>query len=295
MPARRLEVRITYCCCCGLTVAVTLIAIYSLIVYLVFLGLASWQIDKIHRGVQEATYQDTTPVGIATIDINSNTRIVIDPYFDSLGWYTEEIKYRWEDRYPVLWFNIVVFCFVLIGAILLLVALCTTIQWLLVPYMIFLIVDIIRGIASCIVIFVLSKGDIRKIAVGIFFLGMQLFHISLVMIVFAKFQRMQNKLNGRDYKVVERQGEKSILVDGSNNYPTLPSQYAYSSSPQYRREGYVQPDYNTYAGERRLARTPYAGQQPPPPPGSSAGYYNQGYANGNSTMPRSNPPPVARY
>lgn len=91
------------------------------IMYLVFLGLASWQIDKIHRNVQEPTYQDTTPVGIATIDINSNSkkkfwfqkfllkfyenltkffsaRVVIDPYFDSLGWYTEEIKYRWEGK-----------------------------------------------------------------------------------------------------------------------------------------------------------------------------------------------------
>jgi len=95
-----------------------------------------------------------------------------------------------------------------------------------------------------IMIFVLSKGEIRRIAVGIFFLGLQFFHMSLLMVILAKFLRMHNQKYSGSTKIIEANGERSILVtDSSRGYPSVPS-YSYSNSPHYRREpGYYQPSY----------------------------------------------------
>ncbi|KAK5976683.1 hypothetical protein GCK32_020065, partial [Trichostrongylus colubriformis] len=70
-------------------------------------------------------------------------------------------------------------------------------------------------------------GNLARIATGIFFLGLQFFHISLLMIIIAKYQRIYNRRNG-------------IVIDGpydSRGYPGgSSSTYAYS--PDTRREPY---------------------------------------------------------
>jgi len=69
----------------------------------------------------------------------------------------------------------------------------------------------------------------------------------------AVFQYMLQEIRGVTYKIETPKGEKSILADGSNMYPTMPSHGGYSTSPQVRREGYYQPNYNTYQpGDPRI-------------------------------------------
>jgi len=246
-----------------------------LIAYGIFLGLAASSLNRVVNGQPDskfecAVYQTTITDG------NKKTTVEIDPYFCSLGLYTEALIFSNVNavRLPVLCVSIAIFALLIICAILLFVALCTEISWLLAPWLGIMALDVIRGIIFCILIFVWSDSDIRKIAVGIFFLGLQLFHMSLMLIIYAKMQRMRNKERGIEYRI-ERTGDKSVLVDGANMYPTLPSGYAYSESPHYRRAGYFQP-YNTMPPPRD-----YRG----PPPGRAIEYHGQ-QPGPSSTLPR---------
>ncbi|VDO85427.1 unnamed protein product [Soboliphyme baturini] len=91
-------------------------------------------------------------------------------------------------RYPVLVLNILIFCLVIVSSILILVGLCT-VNTLLIPW---------HSPMSSEDSF---PSDVRKIALGIFFLGLQLFHISLILIVTAKFQQMTERKRKPMYKV----------------------------------------------------------------------------------------------
>uniref|UniRef100_A0A5S6QQJ1 MARVEL domain-containing protein n=1 Tax=Trichuris muris TaxID=70415 RepID=A0A5S6QQJ1_TRIMR len=243
----KLEVRIKYCCCCGLNIATLLIALYSLCIYLLFLGLAAWSMWRINNGIPDP--QPST-VALAQFNVDSNTIILVDPYFDTLGLYTEELKYSVGVRYPVLVINIIIFLIVSVSSILLLFALCLKSPWLMIPWICSVLLDVVRGFISCIMIFVLSGGDVRKIAVGVFFLGLQLFHISLILIVTAKFQNLLAEKRGISYK------ERSVMADSVNMYPALPSPYAYSSPTTGRRyPGPYQAPYGTYhPGEGAYSR-----------------------------------------
>ncbi|CDW58285.1 hypothetical protein TTRE_0000659201 [Trichuris trichiura] len=187
----KLEVRIKYCCCCGLNIATLLIALYSLVdeffrakehtydlfqcMYILFLGLAAWSMWRINNGIPDP--QPST-VALAQVNVDSNTIILVDPYFDTLGLYTEELKYSIGVRYPVLVINMIIYLIIIISSVLLLFALCLKSPWLMIPWICSVLLDVVRGFISCVMIFVLSGGDVRKIAVGVFFLGLQLFHDS---------------------------------------------------------------------------------------------------------------------
>ncbi|EYC02444.1 hypothetical protein Y032_0100g3308 [Ancylostoma ceylanicum] len=71
------------------------------------------------------------------------------------------------------------------------------------------------------------QGNLARIATGIFFLGLQFFHISLLMIIIAKFQRIHNRRNGI---VMDPQFDSRAYPGGSS------STYAYS--PDNRRDHY---------------------------------------------------------
>jgi hypothetical protein len=52
------------------------------------------------------------------------------------------------------------------------------------------------------------------------------------------------------------------MADGGQVYPTMPSNYTYSNSPQMHRDGFYQPNsasYNTYVGNERRIRQQDAG------------------------------------
>jgi len=196
---------------------------------------------------------------LVTLRPNQNTIVVIDPYFDTLGLYTEYLKFNVVIRFPLLIINIVVFSLLILAAILVFVALCADFPWLLLPWIGMMCWDILRGTISVILIFVYSGGDIRRIAVGIFFLGLQLFHMSLVLIMIAFFQWMLAKSRGQEFPA-DQPDKKSVIVEGSNIYPTMPthygySNYAYSTSPHIKRDaqGYPPSGYATQ------------GREPPPP------------------------------
>jgi len=260
----KVEVRIRYCCCCSLRVAAILIAIYTIIMYLIFLALASSSLARLMAGQPDSPTQAP-----AVFHADKNTDIVVyDPYFDTLGLYTEETKFNWGIRYPILIINIVIYTLVIIAAILIFVALCVNLPWLILPWIGMMCLDIFRGLISVIVIFVYSGGDIRKIAVGIFFLGLQLFHMSLVLIMIAFFQWMLAKSRGQEFPA-DHPDKKSVIVEGSNIYPTMPthygySNYAYSTSPHIKRDasGYQPSGYATQTREPPPSRLPAIADSP---------------------------------
>ncbi|EPB74442.1 hypothetical protein ANCCEY_06452 [Ancylostoma ceylanicum] len=61
-----------------------------------------------------------------------------------------------------------------------------------------------------------SRGNLARIATGIFFLGLQFFHISLLMIIIAKFQRIHNRRNGivMDPQPTKQPFAKRIAYEG---------------------------------------------------------------------------------
>ena len=81
--------------------------------------------------------------------------------------------------------------------------------WLLLPWMVLIPLDVIRGLISSILVLVLSQGLLARIATGIFFLGLQFLHvcagwfaetisslcsqISLWILVLAKFQWLRHR------------------------------------------------------------------------------------------------------
>uniref|UniRef100_A0A914W624 Pali-domain-containing protein n=1 Tax=Plectus sambesii TaxID=2011161 RepID=A0A914W624_9BILA len=263
-------VRIKTCFCCSLTIATILIAIYTVLLYSLFIGLAGWGLgDTVANGDQLNSHYDSClkeAEGLIRADNrklqykDGTTTIIVEDstsYHCSLGLYTAELKHPSEFRHGLLILNLIIFVLLIIAAIMLVVALGLYIQWLLLPWVALMTIDVIRGIISVLFIFIYSHGNLARIAVGIFFLGVQFFHISLIMIVVAKFQRMHDKINGVDYKM-QPPPDKVIMADGAQVYPTLPSNYAYSSnSPQMRRDGFYQPNsasYNTYVGSERRMR-----------------------------------------
>lgn len=283
----KVEVRIKTCCCCGLQIASILTAIYALIYYIIVLGLASSGLSRTPpTGVEDPNYYQlclsearSDEKGVTVSDDGRTRVILIDasnrPYYCSLGMYTEELKFHHGIRFPILVIDVILYVLLTLCSALLFVALFCNIHWLLLPWIGLMCLDVIRGFISCILIFVWSYGSLVRIAVGIFFLGIQLFHISLILIIIAKFQRMYNKSRGIDYKM-DINTEKSIMADGGQMYPTLPSQYPYTASPHMRREGYYQPNYyNTYAGKEGRG---YRDMGPPPPPPDPSRQYNTMYS-----------------
>lgn len=253
MPTK-VEVRIRYCCCCSLTIAAILIAIYTIIIYGVFLGLSSWSLSRTINGNIDRSIESCSAGYVYRF---GDTTVIVDPYFCTLGWYTEELKFTGV-RYPVLVIDIVLFILIIISALLVFVALCVRIPYFLLPWIGFMCLDVVRGTISCILIFVyahMAPEVIKPIATGIFFLGLQFFHVSLILIMVALFQKMIYKTRGASPYEIEPRSDKSVLVETPTNYPAPPgtltiphANLSYSASPRIRRDIYYQqqPNFRTY-------------------------------------------------
>uniref|UniRef100_A0A1I8EX03 Uncharacterized protein n=1 Tax=Wuchereria bancrofti TaxID=6293 RepID=A0A1I8EX03_WUCBA len=179
----KIEVQIRSCFCCGLSLATVLIAFYTLLLYSLLTGLASWGLSDTTANGDSSHYTNCDLEALGKVRSDNRkltfhqgaTPIVIEDsssYHCSFGLYTEELIFSYTWRRSTLW-------------------------------------------------------NLVRIATGIFFLGLQFFHISLVIIMIAKFQRMHNRNIGN---VID--GDKQY--DARTVYPTLPSNYAYS--PQMRRD-----------------------------------------------------------
>ncbi|KAJ1352210.1 hypothetical protein KIN20_008416 [Parelaphostrongylus tenuis] len=259
----KVEVQIRSCFCCGLSPATVCIAIYTLILYSLLTGLAAWGLSDTLNNGDLTNYRSCDLEAQGKISAENrkltfqggHTTVVVEDsttYHCSFGLYTEELKYEAGLRYTVLVVNIFIYVCVVLASILMLIGLLIYNQWLLVPWLIIMAIDIIRGLISVFFIFLFSYGNLARIATGIFFLGLQFFHISLLMIVIAKFQRIYNR-------------RKGIMMDqryDSRAYPGAPSS-TYAYSPDNRRDH--------FSSDHRNPRD-YGRDHLPPGPPDHTGY-----------------------
>uniref|UniRef100_A0A915AVZ6 Uncharacterized protein n=1 Tax=Parascaris univalens TaxID=6257 RepID=A0A915AVZ6_PARUN len=237
----KVEVQIRSCFCCGLSLATVFIALYTLLLYALLTGLASWGLsdttangDLSHFNSCEMEAQGKIRADNRKLTFHEGTTTVIvedsTSYHCSFGLYTEELKFSYVWRKFTLIVDIILYVLLILASVVLLIGLATYIEWLLLPWIFLMVLDIIRGFISVFFIFFFAHWNLARIATGIFFLGLQFFHISLVMIMIAKFQRMYNRNSGN---MIDADRQYDARTAG---YPTLPSNYAYS--PQMRRDPY---------------------------------------------------------
>jgi len=246
----QVKVQIKTCFCCSLTVATVLIAIYTLLLYSLFIGLAGWALSDTVRNGDASYYESCLLEAEGKIradnrklsySLDGRTTVIVEDstsYHCSLGLYTAELKHPTPHRATLLIIDLFIFVVLLIGAVLLLIAMLVYVQWLLLPWLFAMGVDVLRGIISVLFIFIYSHGNLARIATGIFFLGLQFFHISLMMIIVAKFQRMHDKSRG--IAVDGHHGDKVMMSDGRVAYPTMApgaGTYAYSPTPMRHGDG----------------------------------------------------------
>ncbi|KAI6187655.1 hypothetical protein M3Y98_00268000 [Aphelenchoides besseyi] len=260
------EVQIRRCCCCGLSVGSVFVALYTLFLYTLLTILALWAFtdiaknnDQLYNSCElEAQGKPDAENRKLTFHPSSQTTVVIEDstsYHCSFGLYTEELKFASAFRYLTLLANIILYIALALASVILLFGLCVYNQWFLIPWIILMVVDIIRGFISVLLIFIFSHGNLARIATGIFFLGLQCLHVSLLLIVVAKFQRIYNHKRGLSIEADKHYDPRAV-------YPstTLPSNYY---SPQARRDPYPYSDYSpTQKDSRYYDSTTYGSHQP---------------------------------
>ncbi|CAK5060647.1 unnamed protein product [Meloidogyne enterolobii] len=263
MPAPKCEVHVRHCCCCGLTPGAFLIGLYTLILYALLAILAAWALQETATNGDVPIYQNCQLE--AQDKINQHIKVpfgngsfveVLDSsnYHCSLGMYTEEMKYAAGGRTLALLIALCVYIPMIVASLLVLIGICLHFSWLLLPWLIIMPLDIIRGLVSTILILILNHGQLARIATGIFFLGLQFLHISLWILVLAKFLRMR-----QHHVVVHHQ------YDSRHPYPPGHQPYggayygpeggSYTYSPNSGRRIPVQTEAEDYAA--RQGRSPH--------------------------------------
>uniref|UniRef100_A0AC34Q638 Uncharacterized protein n=1 Tax=Panagrolaimus sp. JU765 TaxID=591449 RepID=A0AC34Q638_9BILA len=278
----KFEVQVRSCFCCGLSIGTLFILLYTLLLYSLLTGLASWGLSDTAQNGDKSHYTscDLEAQGKINADNrklvlrNGQQTVIIEDstsYHCSFGLYTEELKYPASSRSAALWFNILLYVGIILASLLGLLGLALYFEWLLLPWIILMCIDIFRGFISTFLIFWYSYGNLARLATGLFFLGIQFLHISLVVLMIAKFQRMYNRKHG---VVIEDNRQ----YEGPRPYPTgtLPSNYnAYS--PQVRRNGnpnevYGNTAYSDYSPSTKDARYYDNTYRQPPPPTAAIRY-----------------------
>ncbi|GMT19911.1 hypothetical protein PFISCL1PPCAC_11208, partial [Pristionchus fissidentatus] len=256
----QVEVQIRRCCCCGLSMGSGAIAMYCIALFSLLTALAAWGLSDTN------TYGDSSHYNSCELEaqgkINADNRklvfsggkttVVVEDstsYHCSFGLYTEELKYSASPRYFHLLFDIFIYVSMIICSLLLLIGIYTYNHWLLAPWIVLMPIEIIRGLISTFYIFWYSHSNLARIATGIFFLGLQIFHISMWVLVIAKFQRIYNIKNGN---YIDRN------IDGRVYPAPAPSNYAYS--PDMRRAEFYPPEHQMHPQQQQTMA--------PPPPGS---------------------------
>uniref|UniRef100_A0A0N5AC51 Conserved plasma membrane protein n=1 Tax=Syphacia muris TaxID=451379 RepID=A0A0N5AC51_9BILA len=182
------------------------------LLYSLLTGLAGWGLSDTVNNGDVSHYNNDRKIkfegGHATVVIEDSTS-----YHCSFGLYTEELKFSYTWRKFTLIIDLGLYVALIIAT--------TYFEWLFLPWIFLMAFDIIRGIVSVIFIFIVAHWNLARIATGIFFLGLQFFHVSILMIIIAKFQRIHNRNMGN---VIDEK-EYDVRTRG---YPTLPSNYAYS-------------------------------------------------------------------
>ncbi|KAI1721228.1 hypothetical protein Ddc_07674 [Ditylenchus destructor] len=292
----KVEVQIRSCFCCGLTPGSIFVALYTLLLYSLLTALAAWALSDTANNGDSSYYQSCEAEALGQIRAdnrkltfhNGQTTVIVEDstsYHCSFGLYTEELKFAQAMRYSVLVFDICLYVLLVAASIILLAGLAMYNQWFLIPWIILMFVDIIRGIISTIFIFVYSHGNLARIATGIFFLGLQFFHISILLIIVAKFQRIHNHKRGvvvdadkqYDPRYYQPHGPASLPSNYNGGYGSPGTQLRHNGSGMGLRpptEPYG-PAYSDYSPSSHKEPSSHF-QGPPPQP--HQGYYDAGYA-----------------
>ncbi|CAP32105.1 Protein CBG13296 [Caenorhabditis briggsae] len=256
----KVEVQIRRCFCCGLSVATSVIAVYTFILYLLLAIAAGVALsdtatngDSSHYNSCELEAQGKINAENRKLTFTGGRTVVVvedsTSYHCSLGLYTEELKYSAANRYTSLVIDIILYVSICLASVILLIGLCSYNQWLLIPWGFLMIIDIVRGFISVFFIFWYSYGNLARIATGIFFLGLQFLHITLLMTIIAKFQRISNRKNGIPDKVYDVRG-------GSRAPSTYYGETHAVAPPVHRGENY-------YPDQHRQQPYGHYDQQPP--------------------------------
>uniref|UniRef100_A0A915ERC2 Uncharacterized protein n=1 Tax=Ditylenchus dipsaci TaxID=166011 RepID=A0A915ERC2_9BILA len=270
----KVEVQIRSCFCCGLTPGSIFIALYTLLLYSLLTGLASWALSDTTNNGDSSYYTSCELEGQGKIRADNRkltfqggqTTVIVEDstsYHCSFGLYTEEMKYSKSLRYSTLVFDIFLYVLLILASVILLVGLALYNQWFLIPWM------------------VLIHGNLARIATGIFFLGLQFFHISILLIIIAKFQRIHNRKKGLVVDGVDKQYDPRVY--GVPAPPaSIPSNYnGYSPSSQLHRNGSAAPPPPIMAGNQAVyGQPPYSDYSPSShnvPPPQQRGYYEPRY------------------
>ncbi|KAK0421233.1 hypothetical protein QR680_015127 [Steinernema hermaphroditum] len=245
----KVEVQIRSCFCCGLSLGTIFIAFYTLLLFSLLTGLAIWGLSDTQNNGDASHYTSCELEAQGKIRADNRklqfhegkTTVIVEDstsYWCSVGLYTAELKYSASPRYGVLVFNIILFIAIVIASILLLISVALYNEWLMLPWIGLMAIEVIRGLISVLFIFIFSHWNLARIATGIFFLGVQFFHISILMIIIAKFQRMYNRKRGLPvYEVTQYPDAMPYRSQ------TLHSNYAYSPNAMRRNETAPTQDY----------------------------------------------------
>jgi hypothetical protein len=271
----KFEVQVRHCCCCPLSIGSIFIALYTLLLFSLLTGLAIYGLnntnqygDKSHFTSCELEAQGKINADSRKLVIHNGQQTVIiedsTSYHCSFGLYTEELKYSSLNRSWVLFWDIVLYILIVIASLIMLVGLLIHNQWLLIPWIILMCIEVFRGFISVFFMFWYSYLNLARLAAAIFFLGLQLFHISLIVLVIAKFQRMHNRNTGAVVDADKQYDPQRPYTTG-----TLPSNYG-AYSPQVRRHnGTVDPyvgggAYSDYSPSQKDPRHFDNTYRPPP-------------------------------
>lgn len=288
--AAKLEVQVRHCFCCGLTPGTFLIGLYSLLLYALLTGLAAWALSDTSLNGDKSYYEgcQAEAMGRPGPDRRlqfhgGQTTVVIEDsssYHCSFGMYTEEMKFAQEARSLALLIALCLYVPLVLASLGLLAGVATGFSWLLLPWLILMPLDIIRGLISSVLILIMPGHTLARIATGIFFLGLQFLHISLWILVLAKFQRLRHRRRLRHGAAVGPQPQ----YDVRQPFPPVPQHqqqpYGGFYGPPSAAGGYA--GYSPQSGRRMAADDEHGGymaaagphhQQPRQQPNYEPGRY----------------------
>uniref|UniRef100_A0A914Z5L5 Uncharacterized protein n=1 Tax=Panagrolaimus superbus TaxID=310955 RepID=A0A914Z5L5_9BILA len=185
----KFEVQVRHCFCCGLHPGSIFIALYTLLLFSLLTGLALYGLsdtnqngDKSHFTSCELEAQGKINADNRKLVIaNGHQTVIIEDstsYHCSFGLYTEELKYSALNRSWALWWDIIEYILIVIASLLMLVGLLIYNQYLLIPWILLMCVEVFRGLISVFFMFWYSYLNLARLAAAIFFLGLQFFHVS---------------------------------------------------------------------------------------------------------------------
>ncbi|KAH7731465.1 Protein C18D11.1 [Aphelenchoides avenae] len=163
----KVEVQVRSCFCCPLSLGSVFIGLYTLLLFALLTLLASIALADTANNGDNSYYTSCELEAQGKIRADNrkltfhegHTTVIVEDstsYHCSFGLYTEELKFSQGWRYLLLLADIFLYVLLIIASVTLLVGLASYIQYLLIPWIALMAVEIVRGLISVLFIFVLS-------------------------------------------------------------------------------------------------------------------------------------------